>query len=122
MAGKHLTAVFFKNASGNEPARDFLRSLPIEDRRVIGRDIAAVEYGWPVGLPTCRALGKGLWEVRSSLPSRREARVFFYTTARQEMVLLHAIVKKSRATLLRDIRLAEERMNIHRNKEENQDG
>jgi hypothetical protein len=25
----------------------------------------AVEYGRPVGMPLCRSLGDGLWEVRS---------------------------------------------------------
>ena len=32
---------------------------------------------WPVGMPLCRALGEGLWEVRSTLPSKRIARVIF---------------------------------------------
>src|SRR5205085_5746108 len=31
----------------------------------------------PVGLPLCRPLSGGVWEVRASLPSKREARVFF---------------------------------------------
>src|SRR5580704_11009999 len=48
-----------------------------EDKRTIGRDIAKVQYGWPVGLPLCRPLSGGLWEVRASLPSKREARIFF---------------------------------------------
>jgi predicted XRE-type DNA-binding protein len=51
--------------------------LPREDKRTIGRDIAQVQFGWPVGLPLCRSLAGGLWEVRSSLPSKREARVLF---------------------------------------------
>jgi len=118
MVEKHLTAIFFRTASGNEPVRDLLRSLPIEDRRVAGRDIAVVEYGWPVGLPTCRPLGAGLWEVRSSLPSHRELRIFFYMTAGREMVLLHAVVKKSRTTPFNDLRLAAARMSLHRAKED----
>nr|WP_247838423.1 type II toxin-antitoxin system RelE/ParE family toxin [Bradyrhizobium sp. 200] len=35
------------------------------------------QYRWPVGMPLCRALGDGLWEVRTSLPSNRIARVLF---------------------------------------------
>ena len=57
--------------------REWLNELSREDKRTIGRDIAKVQYGWPVGLPLCRPLGGGLWEVRASLWSRREARVFF---------------------------------------------
>ena len=60
-----------------EPVREWLRELSREDKRTIGRDIAKVQFGWPVGLPLCRALGGGLWEVRSSLASKRKARVFF---------------------------------------------
>lgn len=88
-----------------EPVRDWLRSLSDEDRRVIGEDIATVEFGWPVGMPTCRALGDGLWEVRSTLPSKREGRVIFVVKDAQ-MILLHAFIKKSQKTPKADIDLA----------------
>lgn len=71
---KQLPLVFWKSAAGREPVRDWLNELPREDQRTIGRDIAKVQFGWPIGLPVCRPLGNGLWEVRSSLPSRREGR------------------------------------------------
>jgi Phage derived protein Gp49-like (DUF891) len=65
--------------------------LPREDQRTIGRDIAKVQFGWPIGLPLCRPLSGGLWEVRSSLPSKREARVLF--GFREGMLIaLHAFV------------------------------
>jgi len=57
-------------------------------------------------------LGRGLWEVRSSPPSHREVRVFFYVNE-LEMVLLHAIVKKSRLAPARDLLLARRRMGMH---------
>ena len=55
------------------------KGLPDEDRRIIGLDIATVEYGLPVGMPICRAITgrRGLWEVRNSLPGGRIARVLF---------------------------------------------
>ena len=53
-----------------------------------------MEYGWPLGLPTCDALGQGLWEIRISLESRI-ARIFF-CQAGSHLVLLHGIIKKSR--------------------------
>src|SRR5260370_585734 len=56
---------------------EWLSASSREDKRTIGRDIAKVQYGWPVGLPLCRPLSAGLWEVRSSLPSKREVRIFF---------------------------------------------
>jgi phage-related protein len=86
-----------------------LTELPREDRRTIGRDIAKAQFGWPLGLPLCRALGQGLWEVRSSLPSRREARVFF-GFHEEMLVALHAAIKKSRATPKDDVSLARTRL------------
>ena len=106
---KKLPAFFYENAAGSEPVRDWLLTLDDEDRRVIGVDIATVEYGWPVGMPTCRSLGDGLWEVRSSLPSRREARVIF-AVVEEQMVLLHGFIKKSRKTPKADLDLALKRL------------
>jgi phage-related protein len=63
-------------------------------------------------MPVARSLGGGLWEVRSSLASRREIRVFFYV-GEFEMVLLHAIVKKSARAPARDLALARRRMTAH---------
>ena len=63
---KKLVAIFYRSSTGKEPVRDWLKALPDEDRRMIGKDIATVEYSWPVGMPLCRALAGGLWEVRSN--------------------------------------------------------
>jgi len=32
---------------------EWLKSLPPEDRKLIGEDIKTVEFGWPVGMPVC---------------------------------------------------------------------
>lgn len=63
-----LSVAFFRTASGNEPVRRWLKSLPREERRTIGEDIKTVQFGWPLGMPLVRKLDKGLWEVRSRLP------------------------------------------------------
>jgi len=60
-----LSVTFFRTASGNEPVREWLKSLPREERRVLGEDIKTVQFGWPLGMPLVRKLDKGLWEVRS---------------------------------------------------------
>ena len=62
---KKLPAAFYATLGGNEPVREWLKGLDEADRRTIGVDIATAEYGWPVGMPLCRSLGKGLFEVRS---------------------------------------------------------
>jgi phage-related protein len=104
-----IPVVFYRTAQGGEPVREWLRTLPIEDRRTIGRDLAVVQYGWPVGMPLCRSLGRGLWEVRSNLPSRRVARVLFFVHEGR-IGVVHAIVKKTQRTPPADLALARRRM------------
>lgn len=99
---------FWKSAAGNEPVRDWLKELPVADRVVVGGDLRQVQFGWPIGMPLVRHLQDGLWEVRSSLPSKREARVIF--TANDEVIIaLHSFIKKSRKTPPSDLALATKR-------------
>ena len=75
------------------------------DRRTVGKDIQKVEFGWPIGMPYCRPLGRGLWEVRSDLPGGRIARVIF-SIIDGEMILLHGFEKKSQKMPSSDLELA----------------
>jgi phage-related protein/predicted XRE-type DNA-binding protein len=95
-----IPVVFYRTVQGGEPIREWLRTLPAEDRRKIGRDLALVQYGWPVGMPLCRALGAGLWEVRSDLPSRRTARILFFVHEGR-IGVVHGFVKKDAADAAR---------------------
>ena len=110
---KRVPAIFFRTEAGSEPVRNWLKAMPAEDRRLIGEDIKTVEFGWPVGMPTCRPMGGGLHEVRTGLPGNRIARIFFYIDRRQRMVLLHGILKKTRATPDSDLDLARRNMRKH---------
>lgn len=83
--------------------------MPVEDRRAIGYDIATAEFGWPVGMPVCRPMGQGLYEIRSNLVGNRISRVFF-SVADGQMILLHAIIKKTQTTPKADLDLARKRM------------
>jgi phage-related protein len=102
---KKIVACFYLTATGRNPVRDWLLELPREDRRAIGKDIQKVEFGWPIGMPYCRALGHGLWEVRSDLSGSRIARIIFSIVG-AEMVILHGFEKKTRKTPTHDIELA----------------
>jgi phage-related protein len=102
---KRLPARFYRSDSGREPAREWLKGLESEDRKVIGEDIKDVEFSWPIGMPLVRSLGRELWEVRSSLMHGRIARVIF-CTEQECMVLLHGFIKKTQKTPQRDVDLA----------------
>jgi Phage derived protein Gp49-like (DUF891) len=70
MAAKKITVAFFATETGAMPVRDWLLGMSSEDRKKIGEDIKTVEFGWPVGMPVCRPLGKGLYEARTNLKDR----------------------------------------------------
>jgi phage-related protein len=89
-----IPVVFYRTSGGAEPVLDWLRGLPAEDRRAIGTDLATVQFGWPLGMPLCRPLGNGLWEVRSSLPSRRIARLLFFVEEGR-IGVVHGFIKKT---------------------------
>jgi phage-related protein len=106
---KRLPAAFFALPSGREPVRDWLRNLPEADRKAIGEDIKDVEFSWPIGMPLCRHLGNGLWEVRSDLPLGRITRVIF-CVRNGRMVLPHGFIKKTQKMPLADREIAMKRM------------
>ena len=100
---KKIPAVFYRSSRGIEPVRDWLKDMPEADRRILGFDIAGVEFGWPVGMPLCKSLAGGLWEVRG-----RIARVIF-CVAHGRMVLLHGFIKKTPKTPQIDLDTARKR-------------
>lgn len=105
---KRLPAVFYALPSGREPVREWLLALGRADRRIVGEDIKDVEFAWPIGMPLCRSLGRGLWEVRSDLTGGRIARTLFCVQDGR-MILLHAFVKKTQKTPATDLELAAKR-------------
>jgi phage-related protein len=102
---KRLPARFYRSENGREPVREWLKGLEPDERKVLGEDIKDVEFSWPIGMPLVGSLGRELWEVRSSLPRGRIARVLF-CMEQGCMVLLHGFIKKTRKTPQREIDLA----------------
>jgi phage-related protein len=102
---KRVPARFYQSDNGTEPVRDWLKDLDKEDRKLIGGDIKTVEFGWPIGMPTCRSMGDGLFEVRTDLLNGRIARVLF-CFFEGERILLHGFIKKSRKTPTKELNIA----------------
>jgi phage-related protein len=102
--------VFYRTRGGAELVRDWLRSLDDRDRNAIGLDLMRVQFRWPVGMPLCRAMGDGLWEVRTSLPGNRIARMLF-CVARDRIVILNGFIKKTQRTPDEEMTLARKRKN-----------
>ena len=129
--GPKLVVKFFQQgASGSEPVRDWLKALPLDEKKAIGKDIKAVQFGWPLGLPLVDHIDGDLWEVRTRL-ANRIARVLFVVDAVKAvptssggsalwagavMVLLHGFIKKERKTPKQDLDLAKDRLKRMRGK------
>jgi phage-related protein len=107
-ADKRVPLVFFRKETGSEPVREWLLELPKVDRRIVGAGLKDLEFGWPIGMPLCRALGGGLFELRVSLRSRRTARVMICLHD-GELFVLHGFIKKTQKTPESDLRLARSR-------------
>ena len=106
-AERPLKVVFFKTGTGNEPVREWLKTLSKDDCKVIGADILSVQYAWPIGKPLVDNLGDGVWEVRSRLDNCI-ARTLF-ALVNQEIVLLHGFIKKQPKTPADELELAKKR-------------
>ncbi len=106
-AERPLKVVFFTTEAGNEPVREWLKSLPREDCKTVGVDILKVQFAWPLGKPLVDNLGDGLWEIRSRL-GNRIARTLF-AVVDEEIVLLHSFIKKTQKTPVDELDLASKR-------------
>ncbi len=96
---------FYQTDAGNEPVREWLKDQGEAERRAIGLDLQRVQYRWPVGMPLCRAMGGGLWEVRTSLPNGTISRVMI-CFHQGKLYALHGFIKKTQATPDADLKLA----------------
>lgn len=105
---KIVSAVFYASSNGTEPVRDWLVALPKDYRKAIGVDIKLVEFGWPIGMPTCKPMGSGLFEIRTDLGKKVIGRTLF-CFHKNKMVLLHGFIKKSQKTPKPDLDLAKKR-------------
>jgi len=103
-----IPLVFYRTSSGGEPVRDWLKGLDPEDRKTVGMDLMRAQWRWPIGMPLCRPMGDGLWEVRTELPSRRIARVLFCVHAGR-LVALHGFIKKTQKTPEEELKKAHKR-------------
>jgi phage-related protein len=103
-----IPLIFFRTAAGSEPVREWLKELPDAERQAIGKDLLRAQWRWPVGMPLCRPMGTGLWEIRTDLPTKRTARVLL-CVYREHLVALHGFIKKTRVTPDEDLALARKR-------------
>jgi phage-related protein len=109
---KKLSVVFFKSSTGDEPVREWLKSLTKTDKKTIGEEMKTVQLGWPIGMPLVDNLGKGLWEIRIKLKHHRIARVLFFMDD-NSMILVQGFIKKTQKTPKQELDLALKRKQLY---------
>jgi phage-related protein len=68
-----------------------------------------VQFRWPVGMPLCRPLGGGVWEVRTNLGGGRISRLLFGFVG-GTLIALHGFIKKTQKMPAADLATARRRL------------
>src|SRR6266478_3773814 len=105
---RKIPLIFYRLRPGSEPVREWLKGLPEAERHAIGKDLLRAQWRWPAGMPLCRPLGSGLWEVRTDLPTKPTGRVLL-CLYRGRLLALHGFIKKTRTRPDEDWTLARKR-------------
>jgi phage-related protein len=107
---KEKKLFWYKTESGRKVVLDAIGLLSKADKAIVGEDLWLAQTRFPKGAPIVKALGLGLYEVRSSISGKREYRcIFVYHGDQDALVVVHAFVKKTQKTPLHDLQLAKTR-------------
>lgn len=107
--------VFYKDDKGIEPANDFIHTQPSSAQSRIVHVIEMLQrYGVTLKPPYVKKITKsGLWELRIH-HSSNYYRVFYFAFTGRKFVLLHAFLKKTAKTPVREIEIALKRMDEYK--------
>ncbi|MHB1090970.1 MAG: type II toxin-antitoxin system RelE/ParE family toxin [Ilumatobacteraceae bacterium] len=102
------------NCKLGKPAKDFLESLTDEDRSAVAENMREVSLH---GLIAARHVRGGIYEVRIT-GQRSSYRLFFASEGKRSQVFLALVgfTKRTQKTPIRQIDLAQQRLNDWRNR------
>jgi len=112
-------AIFYSDANGNEPIKDFLKALEIKsltdkNARINRNKIIAYirllkQHGTSIGEPVVKHLRDEIWELRPL-----SNRILFATYKGNIYLLTHHFTKKTQKTPPREIKQAERLLKDYR--------
>lgn len=104
--------VFFAENSGNQPVKEWLQELELDDQRKVGKSALMLQERWPmVSAPLVKSLGNGFFELRINLKNKI-ARVIFVVQDK-DIILLNGFIKKTQKTPINEIEVAVNRLRRH---------
>lgn len=104
-------AEYYRDRDGKEPASDFIDSLSNEAQAKVFRIIKLLkDYGVLLKEPYTRQVRGKIRELRIK-DSQGNIRVLYFTYAGRRFILLHGFIKKTAKTPVKEIEIAEKRMN-----------
>lgn len=100
----------YERDDGESPVEDFIRTLPTKVRARVWAAITHLEeVGNLAKAPLSKPLGQGVFELRVGA-GRHEVRILYAFFPGRKIVLLHGILKKTRAVPSQDLHTARARL------------
>ena len=103
---------FYISPGGKAPVRDYINAIKAKKERAkLLEALASIEeYGFETPKVNFRQIKGKLWEIKAAVTGKQH-RIFYVIAVEEEMVLLHAFVKKTQKAPAREIAVAKARMN-----------
>lgn len=104
-------AEYYRDAVGKEPVAEFINSLPERTRARTFRLVKLLkDYGVLLNEPYTKQVRGKTRELRIK-DNQGAIRILYFTYTGRRFILLHGFIKKTDKTPIRDIEIAEKRMN-----------
>ena len=104
-----MRITYYTTASGRLPVVEFIQRQPKPDRARLVNALEMIEiYGFDAPRVRFRQIQGKLWEIK--IEATLSHRVFYAAVGADEIVLLHAYLKKSQKAPGHEIAVAEKRM------------
>ena len=92
------TVEYYETESGDKPAREFIKALPLKLETKAYKEIALLEqFGTQLTMPYPRYMQDGVYELRVQ-QAHNEARVFYFFVVGKKIILTNGFIKKSKKT------------------------
>lgn len=103
------TVFYYKSARGEIPVLEFIDSYPTSKPKVMRIINVIKDYGLTLAIPHVKKLtNTPLWEIR--ILGRDNIRILYAVWTENGIILLHAFIKKSQKTPVKEIQIALNRL------------